>query len=344
VSPSRTIVVALDAMGGDSGPVTTVPAALRALELYPDLSIKLFGKEAEIKTELASLSTKRFRAYDRSRLEVIDAPEVVEMDDQPAMALRNKKRSSMRLAVNSIKEGLAQAMVSAGNTGALMAVSKFVLKTLPGVSRPAILTTIPSEKGHFYMLDLGANVDCSAEQLYEFAVMGSVVCTLVEGIESPRVGLLNIGEEVIKGNEQVKAANSLLLESQSLNYVGYVEGDTVFKDVADVVVCDGFVGNVALKSIEGVAKLISGFVKAAVKNSLGLKAAALVGLPFVGPLKERLNPSQYNGAALVGLKGTVIKSHGSADESGLFKALVVAYEQARLSVPDLIAKQFESKL
>jgi glycerol-3-phosphate acyltransferase PlsX len=233
-------------------------------------------------------------------------------------------------------------MVSAGNTGALMAISKFVLKTVSGVTRPAIITSIPSAKGHFYMLDLGANVDCDAEQLYQFAMMGSTVVGLMENTAAPRVGLLNIGAEAIKGNEQVKRADALLSDANHLNYIGYVEGDSIFEGVADVVVCDGFVGNVALKSIEGVAKLISGFVKEAVGQSWGLKLAALIGLPFSGSLKKRMDPGQYNGAALVGLTGCVVKSHGSADEKGLAKAIEVAYQQARLGLPDLITERLAS--
>ncbi|MEJ2670532.1 MAG: phosphate acyltransferase PlsX [Gammaproteobacteria bacterium] len=307
----KSVTIALDAMGGDVGPAVTIPAALRVLDKHPGLTIQAFGVGEQIHPVLSSaVRSLQVGSSVRERLSIVEASEVVAMDEQPSVALRNKKNSSMRLSINAVKDGRASAAVSAGNTGALMAISKFVLKTLPGVSRPAIVTTIPCCDGHFYMLDLGANVDCDAEQLYQFALMGSVVASVMDGIAEPRVGLLNIGEEVIKGNEQVKQANVIMSRSKHIHYVGYVEGDSVFEHVADVVVCDGFVGNGALKSIEGVVKLVS-------------------------------DPSQHNGAGLVGLRGSVVKSHGGTDEKGFARAIEVAYEQARLGLPDLIAKHFE---
>jgi glycerol-3-phosphate acyltransferase PlsX len=335
---SQYVTLALDAMGGDVGPSVTIPAALQALEKHSELNLRAFGRQEAMRSVLDSIASKYTSAV-RERLTLVDAPEVVEMGEAPAHALRTKRHSSMRLAINAVKEGEALGMVSAGNTGALMAISKFVLKTLPGVSRPAIITTIPSAKGHFYMLDLGANVDCDAELLYKFAVMGSAVVGLMEGKAQPRVGLLNIGQEAIKGNDQVKQTDALLSASDRLNYIGYVEGDSIFDGAVDVVVCDGFVGNVALKSIEGVAKLIKGFVADAVGRSWGLRLAALIGLPFSGSLKKRLDPRQYNGAALVGLKGCVVKSHGGTDERGLSRAISVAFDQSRLELPKLIAER-----
>lgn len=338
---NQKVTIALDAMGGDVGPAVTIPAALQALATHDELSILAFGQSAVLQPLLTTKFQHKFPQSVLARLKLQESPEVVQMDEQPALALRNKKQSSMRLAINAVKQGDALGMVSAGNTGALMAISKFVLKTLPGVSRPAIITAIPCAKGHFYMLDLGANVDCDAQQLYQFALMGSVVAGVMGSDAAPSVGLLNIGQEAIKGNEQVKKADALLSASDRLNYIGYVEGDSIFEGKADVVVCDGFVGNVALKSIEGVAKLMTGFVKDAVKQSFGLKLAALIGLPFSGSLKKKLDPSQYNGAALVGLKGCVVKSHGSANEKGLARAISVAFDQARQGLPALIAERLD---
>lgn len=338
---NKIVTIALDAMGGDVGPTVTIPAALSALETHSELKIQAFGQTAVLQQLLSEKYQSKYPQSLLERLALHEAPETVEMDEQPVVALRGKKKSSMRLAINSVKQGEALGMVSAGNTGALMAISKFVLNTLPGVSRPAIITTIPCAKGHFYMLDLGANVDCDADQLYQFALMGSVAAGLMENNDSPRVGLLNIGQEAIKGNEQVKLADGLLSASSRLNYVGYVEGDSIFEGAADVVVCDGFVGNVALKSIEGVAKLMTGLVKEAVCHNWGLKLAALIGLPFSGGIKKKLDPRQYNGAALVGLKGCVVKSHGSADERGLARAISVAFDQARLGLPALIAERLD---
>ena len=333
---SEQYTIALDAMGGDHGPTIVVPAAIKALKTRADLCILLVGDEevllASLGNELASFG---------ERLQVHHASQKVEMDDLPSHALRNKKDSSMRVALNLVKEGKAQACVSAGNTGALMATARFVLKTLTGIDRPAICTCLPSLTGETWMLDLGANVDCSAEHLCQFALMGSVLASAVEGIERPRVGLLNIGEEEIKGNEQVKKA-ALCLASSGLNYVGYVEGDDIYKGGVDVVVCDGFVGNVALKTSEGLAKMISEFIKREFTRNWLTKAAALVALPVLKAFRRRIDPRRYNGASLLGLRGIVVKSHGGADALAFANAIEVAILEVQQAVPERIDQQLNA--
>ena len=324
--------IALDAMGGDFGPKVVVPAALSALSKNEDLYLILVGDQEQIESQLQSSS--------HDRLSVYHASQIVEMDDPPAQALRSKKDSSMRVAINLVKEGHAQACVSAGNTGALMATARYVLHTLAGIDRPAINTTLPSIEGHTYMLDLGANVDCKAENLFQFAVMGSVLASAVDDIELPKVGLLNVGQEAIKGNDQVKEAN-VLLENSSLNYVGYVEGDGIYCGEVDVVVCDGFVGNVSLKTSEGVSKLISDFAKRSFTKNLYTKFIALLATPIMNEFKGSIDPRRYNGASLLGLKGIVIKSHGSADAFSFENAISIAYIEAKKDVPTLIDKQLE---
>ena len=342
---AQPIVLAIDAMGGDHGPVVTVPAALDCLSTYPELHIKLVGQPERIEPLLSDFRP----GYDVNRVSVVPAAEVVDMDDKPSQALRNKKKSSMRIGVDLVKQGDAAALVSAGNTGALMAISRFVLKTLPGIDRPAIITSIPSASGHFYMLDLGANVDCSAEQLHQFAAMGAVFmqCMQSSGASTleapqPRVGLLNIGEEEIKGNDRVKQAHTLLGADTSLNYVGYVEADSIFFGSADVVVCDGFVGNVALKSMEGVAKMMAQAVKQAIKNSWYLSLLALLSKPGLQVIKKKLDPKQHNGACMLGLKGTVVKSHGGADREAFAHAIRWAADQVVRDVPARLLQHFES--
>ncbi len=310
-------------MGGDHGPGVTVPAALNFLREHPEAGVVLVGAAEAIEAEL-----KAGNAAVSSRLRVQPASEVVEMHDPPAAALKNKKDSSMRVAINLVKSGEAQACVSAGNTGALMAISRFVLKMVPGVERPAIITLLPTLKGHTYMLDMGANVDCSAENLLQFAVMGAVLVSSVEQIEKPRVGLLNVGEEEIKGNEVVKRAAELL-KSSGLNFVGNVEGDDIFKGTAEVVVCDGFVGNVALKTSEGLAHMLATFLREEYGRNLITRIAGLISLPVINAFKHRVDPRRYNGASLLGLKGIVIKSHGSADAYSFQCALERALEEAR---------------
>jgi glycerol-3-phosphate acyltransferase PlsX len=318
-------------MGGDHGPAVTVPAALAFLAVHADARVVLVGNEDAIASLLP------LRTAD-DRFVIKHASEVVAMDEPPALALRNKKDSSMRVAINLVKDGEANACISAGNTGALMAISRFVLKMLPGIDRPAICSILPTVHGHTNMLDLGANVDCSAEHLLQFAIMGSSLVSAVEHKERPRVGLLNIGEEEIKGNEVVKDAAELLRTS-GLNFVGNVEGDGIYKGHADVVVCDGFVGNVALKSSEGAAQMLVSFLKVEFGRNLFTKFAALVAMPVLKAFKRRFDHRRYNGASLLGLKGVVIKSHGSADSFAFQCAVDRAYEAARNDVLNRIAER-----
>lgn len=331
-------VIAIDAMSGDHGPGITVPASLRALEKYPKLKLILVGDEQILGDELA-----RHGGQWGVRLGLQHASQVVGMDEAPSSALRGKKDSSMRVAINLVKDGTAQACVSAGNTGALMATGRFVLKTLEGIDRPAIITSMPTINGHVHVLDLGANVDSPAEVLFQFAVMGSVLVGAVDNKPSPTVGLLNIGEEEIKGNEQVKNA-AKLISASGLNYIGFVEGDDINKGTADVVVADGFVGNVALKSIEGVAKMISHIMKQEFKRNIFTKLAGLVALPVLTAVRRRIDPREYNGASLVGLRGIVIKSHGSADEFSFSTAIGEAVLEVEKNVPEKIREQLGSLL
>ncbi|WP_297527006.1 phosphate acyltransferase PlsX [Thiohalobacter sp.] len=335
------VVISVDAMGGDLGLQATVPGALRALDARPELDLVLVGDETLVREAIER--SGGLVHLEAGRLRVQHASQVVAMDDLPSRALRMKKDSSMRVAINLVKQGEAQACVSAGNTGALMATARYVLKTLPGIDRPAILTAIPSIKGHTRVLDLGANVDSSAEHLFQFAVMGSVLASAVDGLQAPRVGLLNIGEEEIKGNDQVKEANRLLAAS-SLNYIGYVEGDDVFSGEVDVVVCDGFVGNVSLKTMEGVAKMIAHFMKEEFTRNPLTRLAGLIALPVLRAFRRRVDPRRYNGASLLGLRGIVIKSHGGADGLALANAIDVAIDEVHLAVPQRIDHQLEALL
>ncbi len=327
--------IALDAMGGDFGPEVVVPAALNALNKNEDLKLILVGDQEKIEAQLKSSSADRLSIYHTSQ--------IVEMDDPPAQALRSKKDSSMRVAINLVKEGHAQACVSAGNTGALMATARYVLHTLAGIDRPAINTTLPSIEGHTYMLDLGANVDCKAENLFQFAVMGSVLASAVDEIELPKVGLLNVGSEAIKGNDQVKEAN-VLLENSSLNYIGYVEGDDIYCGDVDVVVCDGFVGNVSLKTSEGVSKLISNFARKSFTKNLYTKIIAFLATPIMNEFKGSIDPRRYNGASLLGLRGVVVKSHGGADAFSFQHAIDIARIEASQQVPEKIESRIEEYL
>ncbi len=331
------ITISLDAMGGDHGPSVVVPAAIEALTRHPRLKLILVGDEAVLAEELGR------HGGDKSRLQLRHASQVVAMDEPPSSALRGKKDSSMRVAIDLVKEGAAQACVSSGNTGALMATARFVLKTLPGIDRPAIISALPTIKGHTHMLDLGANVDSSAEHLYQFAMMGSVLVSAVDGIEAPSVGLLNIGEEEIKGNEQVKQAAKLLATAE-LNYVGYVEGDDIYKGGTDVIVADGFIGNVALKTSEGLAKMVSHFIKVEFKRNIFTKLAALVAMPVLKAFRRRIDPDVYNGASFVGLRGIVIKSHGGAGAFAFANAIDVAVKEVATNVPELIAERLGQAL
>ncbi len=331
--------VAVDAMGGDFGPCVTVPAALKLLKEMKSLRIQLVGDRKVLEQALEQHDD----TPSNERLQVIHASQQVEMTDLPSHALRNKKDSSMRVAINLVKEGRAQACVSAGNTGALMATARFVLKTLPGVDRPAICTALPTMKGHVHVLDLGANVDLSPEHLFQFAVMGSELTSAVDGTSAPTVGLLNIGEEEIKGNEAVKEAGRLLTDS-GLNYIGFVEGDDIFKGTADVVVCDGFVGNVMLKSTEGVVKLITHFMRQEFQRNIFTRLAALAAMPAIRRLRARLDHRAYNGASLLGLRHIVIKSHGSADCFSFTNAIREAVVEVEKGVPGKIAARLEALL
>ena len=327
------ITVAIDAMGGDHGPHVTVPAAFAVLDLDPEVNIVLVGLRDALETELSAL--KRVVG---PRLRIHHATEVVTMHDSLVAAMRNKKDSSMRVAINLVKTGEAHAAISAGNTAALMALSRFVLKTLPGIDRPAICTILPTQKGRAYVLDLGANVDCSAEDLLQFGVMGAMLASAVEDIPRPTVGLLNIGSEAIKGNDIVKQAAELLRQSH-LNFYGNVEGDDIYKGTTDVVVCDGFVGHVALKSSEGIAQMMGSFLKQEFQRGVLSKLVAMLAWPVLSRFKHRIDHRRYNGASLLGLRGIVIKSHGSADAYAFECALNRAIEECRRGVLRRITEQ-----
>jgi len=323
-------------MGGDFGPDVIVPSALRAIAEDEDLTIILVGDETVLNTALAHV-----KAAGNDRLKIQHASQTVGMDEVPSNALRNKKDSSMRVAIDLVKSGIAGACVSAGNTGALMATARFVLKMLPGIDRPAICTSLPTMTGHTWMLDLGANVDCNAEHLLQFALMGSVLAGAVDNNHQPRIGLLNIGEEEIKGNEQVKEA-ARLLSGSPLNYSGYAEGDDIYMGNFDVIVCDGFVGNIALKTSEGVAKMIATFIRQEFRRNLLTKLAAMIAMPVLKAFRSRIDPRLYNGASLLGLRGIVIKSHGGADALAFANAIKVAILEVRESVPDRITARLQS--
>ena len=327
-------------MGGDHGPSVTVPASLQMLAAHANLSLMLVGDSTILERELTGAT------FDASRLVIHHASQQVEMHEPPSQALRNKKDSSMRVALNLVKEGVAQACVSAGNTGALMATARFVLKTLPGIDRPAIISSFPTinPDKKLRMLDLGANVDSSAENLLQFAIMGSVLTSVIDNIKSPTVYLLNIGEEEIKGNEQVKQTAQLLSNLSSINYAGFIEGDALFNGDADVVVCDGFVGNVALKTTEGVAMMIAKLLKEAFMRNIFTKLVALLAKPILNKVVKRIDPANYNGATFIGLQGTVIKSHGGAKIKGFARAIEEALICAEKNVPELIKHEVEQHL
>ncbi|KAA6186320.1 phosphate acyltransferase PlsX [Thiohalocapsa marina] len=360
----RRLTIALDAMGGDHGPKVVVPAAIAFLRqsagrhdgsdrrgggdadegvggstdtLRDGVDLILVGQPEVLQPLLAEAGDVA------SRVRIHPASQVVGMDELPSKALRGKKDSSMRVAIDLVKDGTADACVSAGNTGALMATARFVLKTLPQIDRPAIMSAIPSVDGHTHVLDLGANVDCTAEHLFQFAVMGSELVKAVEGVEHPRVGLLNIGAEEIKGNDQVRGAHELLSAS-SLDYVGYVEGDGIYTGGVDVVVADGFVGNVALKSSEGVAKLLAHMLGQHFRKNFFTRLAALVAMPVLSAFKRAVDPRRYNGASLVGLRGIVVKSHGGADEIAFENAIRIAEKEIHANVIDRIEQQVSAQL
>lgn len=333
--------IAIDAMGGDRGLDVTVAASIKALNKNPALNLILVGWADAIKTELGH-QLHQFG----DRLVIKHADEKVEMDELPSKALRYKKNSSMRLAINLVKEGRAHACVSAGNTGALMATAKFVLKTLPGISRPAIMGVIPAptSSGYVRMLDLGANVGVTADSLYQFALMGAALCQAVDKNSFPRIALLNIGEEAIKGDEITRQASHLIENDTQLNYVGFVEGDGIYSDKSDIVVCDGFAGNVALKSSEGVAKFIRQEIHNSFRQNLLTKVSALTVWPVLRSLRTRMSPARYNGATLIGLKGTVIKSHGGTSVQGFLSAIEKAMIETDNDVLTKINSYFANRV
>lgn len=320
--------IAIDAMGGDAGTEMIIDAVAIALQQSTEIQLILVGDETRIKKALQAQ-----QLADNARIRVHHTSEVILSDDSPASVLRNKKDSSMRVALELAADGAADACVSAGNTGALMGLARYVLKMLPDIKRPALCTTVPNKHGRVHWLDLGANVDSDAEQLLQFAVMGSALCTVVDGIGAPKVGLLNIGSEAIKGNEQVKKASELLTESP-LNYIGFVEGNDIYngKEV-DVITCDGFIGNVALKTSEGLASLVSGLLKENFKRNIFTKVAGLAALPVLKRLTHKLDPGKYNGASLLGLNGIVIKSHGGADAKAFANAIRIAELEVEKQLP-----------
>ncbi len=332
------ITLAVDCMGGDHGPSITLPAVFEFLRHDTDCAAILVGRE-DVLRPLAGRAMTKFG----DRLSIRHASEMVEMDEAVASALRGKKDSSMRVAIDLVKDGAASAAVSAGNTGALMAISRFVLKTLPSIDRPAICSILPSQRGSTYVLDLGANVDCSPEHLLQFGIMGSLLVSALEHKERPSVGLLNIGEEDIKGNEVVKRAAELL-RATDLNFIGNVEGNDIFRGTADVVVCDGFVGNVTLKASEGLALMIVSALKEEFSRNLFTKLVALLAMPILNAFRKRFDARRYNGASLLGLRGIVVKSHGSADQTAFRYALEKAAEEARQRLPEAIAARMAAVL
>lgn len=329
-------------MGGDNGPSVTVPAAFRLLAHYPNIKLILVGNQVILNAKIAAMQNTKFQ----DRIVVQHASEEVLMDELPSKALRNKKDSSMRVSINLVKDGTAQACVSAGNTGALMATARFVLKTLPGIDRPAITTPFPTVilNKNTHVLDLGANVDSDANYLCQFAVMGSVLASVIDNINRPKVALLNIGSEENKGNEQIKKAAHILAENKNINYVGFVEGDDIFKGTVDVIVCDGFIGNIMLKSIEGVLKLVAFYAKRNMLRNIITKLMALLALPMLKRLHRDIDPGKYNGATLIGLQGVVIKSHGSANVAAFYHALVKAVVEAEKQVPQRIRDELTKVL
>lgn len=327
--------IALDAMGGDHGPATVVPAAVAALRRHPDLHLTLVGKEEALEKALASYNGVR-----SDRLAIRHASQEVGMDEVPSQALRTKKDSSMRVAIDLVKAGAAGACVSAGNTGALVATARFVLKMLPGIERPAICSAMPATRGHSHVLDLGANVDSTPEQLLQFALMGVALTSAVDNKPAPSVALLNVGVEEIKGHDQVKDAAALLAHS-NLNYVGFVEGDDIYEGAVDVIVCDGFVGNIALKASEGVARMLMRFARDEFRRTPLSRLAAWVSKPVLRAVMERLDPRQYNGASLLGLRGIVIKSHGGADAISFANAIEEAMLEVKKGIPERISGELQ---
>ncbi len=337
MSLNQKITIAVDVMSGDKGSEELLPAVISVAMNNEKLTLIAVGQEEKLKAQLSA-----HPLFKEGRIQIQDATQVVGMDEQPQSALKNKKDSSMRIAINLVKTGQAAACVSAGNTGALMATARFVLKTMPGIDRPAICTVLPSLKSkykHVHMLDLGANVDEDPKHLQQFAIMGSLLASAMDKNPSPKVALLNIGSEAIKGNSLIRETSKLLQETD-LNYIGFVEGDGIFFDDVDVVVCDGFSGNVALKTLEGSCKLIAEYLKRSYKKNIFTKMAALISKPVLNSLKAEVDPRNYNGASLLGLRGIVVKSHGNADRISFENAINIAIKLAEQDVVGQIEKQF----
>lgn len=334
------LTIALDIMGGDHGPLIILAAAKAALIKHPQLKLLLCGDGPLIERQIQDWSEDL-----RQKVTCIPTSQVVSMQDLPTQALKNKKDSSMRKAIDLVEQGDAAACVSAGNTGALMAIAYYVLRTLPGIDRPALISSLPTASQHkVYLLDLGANVNSDSDTLLQFAVMGAVMAETVSGVAHPRVALLNVGEEQIKGHEKIKYAASLLADAPHINYTGYIEGNDIFTDKADVVVTDGFVGNIALKSCEGLGKLVISEVKRASAQNLLTRIMAKLALPLLRTIYSRVNPDQYNGASLIGLRGIVVKSHGNANSDAFLYAIEEAIQEARRQVPEKIKDKIESVL
>jgi len=333
-------------MGGDKGPLITIPAAIMAIKSLPSLHLILCGDENIITTELARLNITQQDLVQHNQLSIFSTTQVVEMDDKPAFALRTKKNSSMRKTLDLVHEGKAQACVSAGNTGALFSMAHFVLKTLAGVERPALISSLPThdKDKHVFMLDLGANVFCDSHVLYQFGVMGSVMAAQVDGIKNPRIALLNMGAEAIKGSDHIKQAALELSANNDINYVGFIEGSDIFSNKADVIVCDGFVGNVALKTCEGVAHLVYKKSEVFFNQNFLVKLMAIVFKPSFKKLFKLVNPDQYNGASLIGLRGIVVKSHGNANANAFYSAIMEAVKEVERQVPTKIKNSLEQKL
>ena len=329
------VILALDAMGGDVGPSVVVPAALYALQKHESLHLILVGQQDVLNKILSDNG-----ATENERLQIHHASEVVEMHELPSLVLRNKKDSSMRVAINLVRDSVAQACVSAGNTGALMATARFVLKMLPGIDRPAICAIMPGTEGNTHLLDLGANVDSSSEQLFQFAVMGAELTSAVNNNPNPSVALLNIGAEEIKGNDRVKQAATLLSQSH-LNYAGFVEGNDIYTGKVDVIVCDGFTGNIAIKASEGVASFLISNAKKQFSKSLYGRFASLISRPVLKEISRKIDPRRYNGASLLGLRGIVIKSHGGADKVAFARAIEEAIIEVEKNVPQRITSELE---
>ena len=335
-----TIRVSIDASGGDYGIPVTIEAGINALSKYKDLQINFVGDSLSIENELKKQHKSNLL---KNRIDITHASEVISMDESPSNALRKKKDSSMRIAINLVKDGVVDACVSAGNTGALMAIARFVLKTIDGVDRPAIMSSVPTITGHNHMLDLGANIDSKPETLLQFAIMGSIAVQHTENIQKPSIGLLNVGVEDMKGHEKIQAT-AVLLKDSSLNYQGFVEGDDIYKGVVDVIVCDGFEGNIALKASEGVANMVSHYIKESFNKNLLTKIVALFAKPVLKNFKAKIDPGKHNGASLLGLKGVVVKSHGNADADSFLQAIKEAYLEAHAKITEKISEQLTQEL